>query len=140
MEYTPEPDAEWFEYRYDFYKGSQKINSWWMDTEGPVTLDDLRFALEKMKAVDLSFYCLDCNINTGEIDEYYMVHDHVWLYANPGDHGMLCISCLEGRLGRMLQPSDFTDAPVNGDFGNKSARLKERLGYGVEDEVEVSGL
>lgn len=133
-----DPDSDWCEYEYDFYKDGRKINSWFMDVEGDVTLHDLRDAMEKMKRVDLSFHCLDCAVNTSEIDEYYMVHDHIWLYANPDDYGMLCISCLEERLGRMLRPSDFTDAPVNGDFGNKSARLKERLGYGIENEVEVS--
>ena len=131
-------NGPWKEYRYDFIKDGNKVNEWWFDIDGHFpTLDDLRKALLKMKRVDESFYCLDCNIHTGESDEYYMVIDEVWLLANPADHGMLCIGCLENRLQRELVPSDFTDYPVNSDF-NKSDRLRKRLGYGVEDEVEVS--
>jgi len=74
------------------------------------------------------FACLDCETCTNCTGEYYMVHDHVWLSANPRDHGMLCIWCLERRLGRVLTKDDFTAAPVNsiwGQFG--STRLKNRL-------------
>ena len=42
-----------------------------------------------------------------------MVHDALWLKANPTDSGMLCIGCLEVRLGRTLTSEDFTDAPIN---------------------------
>ena len=42
----------------------------------------------------------------------------------------LCIGCLERRLGRLLTPLDFTDAPLNrlDDFAEKSDRLLNRLG------------
>jgi hypothetical protein len=48
-------------------------------------------------------------------DEYYAVHDHIWRRAveRSQRHGMLCLSCLERRLGRGLQPEDFKAAPVN---------------------------
>lgn len=58
-----------------------------------------------------AFLCLDCRRDTS--DEYYMVHDELWLEANPDDDGMLCVLCLEARLGRQLTAADFTDAPVN---------------------------
>lgn len=59
-----------------------------------------------------------------------MVQDEVWMQAQLTD-GMLCIGCLEQRIGRGLQPSDFTDAPINlpRAIGEKSQRLNERLGY-----------
>jgi hypothetical protein len=31
----------------------------------------------------------------------------------PNGGGMLCIECLEKRIGRRLTAADFTDAPVN---------------------------
>ena len=74
------------------------------------------------------FACLDCNACTNCNGEYYMVHDEVWKLANPADRGMLCIGCLEQRLGRLLTKDDFTDAPVNSmwlEWG--STRLKNRL-------------
>ena len=71
--------------------------------------------------------CMDCQVDTGEINEYYMVHDEVWLFANPNDSGILCVGCLEMRLGRELASSDFPDYPINQGFFEQSDRLKSRL-------------
>lgn len=51
--------------------------------------------------------CIDC----GQRAERYMVHDHIWPLAPHG--GELCFLCLARRLGRVLTPADFTDAPIN---------------------------
>jgi hypothetical protein len=64
------------------------------------------------------------------VDEYYMVHREVWAAAGMLPRGgMLCVGCLEARLGRRLTAADFTSAPVNdlrrGWRG--SARLLSRL-------------
>ena len=59
------------------------------------------------------FLCLDCKVSTLFTNEYYMVNDSLWTAANPLDNGMLCVSCLEGRIGRELHSGDFIDAPVN---------------------------
>lgn len=80
------------------------------------------------------FVCMDCNENTLHMGEYYMVHDFVWEYAvfllGTGSNCMLCIGCLENALGATLDQSFFTAAPINsGDFGRKSDRLMERLGF-----------
>jgi len=74
------------------------------------------------------FTCLDCAACTLCLGEYYMVTDQVW--SSVADHGMLCIGCLEQRLGRMLHAKDFTDAPINqiSDMtDDASARLLNRL-------------
>jgi hypothetical protein len=43
-----------------------------------------------------------------------MVRDELWAAAGmTPDGGCLCIECLEARLGRQLDRSDFTDASVN---------------------------
>jgi hypothetical protein len=56
-----------------------------------------------------------------------MVTDEVWSKAWPDERGMLCIGCLEVLLGRMLNALDFTDAPINTAYQERSARLIDRL-------------
>lgn len=81
------------------------------------------------KQLDQSvFGCVDCNVNTKAIDEYYSVHDHIWKKADIEPHGgMLCIGCLEKRLQERLMPQHFTDAPINHDWNQMSDRLRNRL-------------
>jgi hypothetical protein len=75
--------------------------------------------------------CLDCKEETSfrsdRADEWYMVHDALWLQAHPTGQGKLCIGCLERRLNRRLKSDDFTDAPVNEPGRGKSERLNSRL-------------
>lgn len=61
--------------------------------------------------VNKLFRCVDCSKDTMEND-YYSVENEVWLAAGMkidpmGDDGMLCIACLERRLGRPLTLADF---------------------------------
>ena len=72
------------------------------------------------------YNCMDCGVDTTKIDEYYGVRDEVWLEANPADFGILCIGCLETRLGRQLNRADFTDYPINRIFP-QSDRLKAAM-------------
>ena len=74
------------------------------------------------------FTCTDCAACTLCILEYYMVTDQVW--SSVADRGMLCIGCLEQRLGRKLTAVDFTACPLNDETvaWPKSDRLLERLG------------
>lgn len=77
-----------------------------------------------------NFNCWDCNIDTILIGEYYMVTNGVWEAATEDCYTdvMLCIGCLESRLGGRLTAEDFTDAPINtGLIFPQSARLQERL-------------
>ncbi len=56
-----------------------------------------------------------------------MVHDELWDQHGCGV-GVLCVECLESRMGRQLTPADFTDYPVNTITGwKKSDRLLSRL-------------
>lgn len=71
--------------------------------------------------------CVDCAVDTWEIAEYYMVTDDVWRWYGAGP-GMLCIGCLERRMGRSLTAADFTMAPINTDIDfRRSQLLQERL-------------
>jgi hypothetical protein len=83
-----------------------------------------------------AFNCWDCTVNTLDINEYYMVDDELWktgtIYAANdnycGTDVMLCIGCLENRIGGKLEPDDFPDYPINRGFFDYSARLANRLG------------
>jgi hypothetical protein len=83
--------------------------------------------------------CADCGLATITAGEWYMVGNGVWDEAwlgrrEPGWRHVpfceiLCIGCLEARLGRTLTAHDFTDAPVNDLNSGKhfSDRLLDRL-------------
>lgn len=66
-----------------------------------------------MKCFD-SNMCVDCGVDCIELNEYYMVTDACWKRAGIGPHdGMLCIGCLEGRLGKKLTPRNFKECALN---------------------------
>jgi hypothetical protein len=81
--------------------------------------------------------CADCSAGTIRLGEWYDVHDAVWEAAWRGrrkwwhdirGQAVLCIGCLEQRLGRTLVASDFTAAPCNNpNKVNISERLRVRL-------------
>jgi hypothetical protein len=83
--------------------------------------------------------CADCGLGTNTANEWYMVNDAVWQqawagrlkphHALPGQQ-ILCIGCLEARIGRRLWGADFPDVPVNDFLGEwyKSDRLLDRMG------------
>jgi len=73
--------------------------------------------------------CEDCKQNTSHMKEHYFVRTELWTLVHPSEAGMLCIGCFELRLGRVLVPSDFTDAHINDPKRYAmSDRLRNRLG------------
>lgn len=74
------------------------------------------------------FLCLDCGVDTGKIHEHYFITTETWLSVVGSKTGMLCIGCLEKRLGRTLTANDFTDCSLNNArYEPKSARLMQRM-------------
>lgn len=72
--------------------------------------------------------CLDCKQDTGKMHEHYFVRLPLWLSAVGSKTGMLCVGCLEGRIGRSLTPQDFTDAHINNPrLCPMSDRLRSRI-------------
>jgi hypothetical protein len=61
--------------------------------------------------------------------EIYQATDSVWRAARMGDHdGCLCVGCLEKRLGRTLNRTDFLAGHVfNGPTYPRTKRLQDRL-------------
>lgn len=84
---------------------------------GVVMADDpvaKRRCLEALQLFDdlAMLVCQDCPTEIC-FDNYYMVHDSLWKQAHPNVQGMLCLPCLEKRVGRRLVMGDFIDAVVN---------------------------
>jgi len=96
-------------------------------------------ALDQQIADSDDYPCHDCSQLTIPYErrrrsEYYMIHDVLWRQACAAapalnSEGMLCVGCLERRLGRMLTFSDFTYCPLNRAISKdkaQSARLRDR--------------
>jgi len=129
-----------------------------LQTNGPLKVDPARYLVDKSASACYSddmtihedcicqdgcstarcytaFNCWDCNINTLDINEYYMVTDELWelatIYAANDNHCstdvMLCIGCLEARIGGKLTTGDFPELPINRGFYPMSARLLSRV-------------
>jgi hypothetical protein len=68
-----------------------------------------------------------------------MLRDEVWAAAAPdnrpdGDSWMLCVGCVERRLGRLLVPADFDwTLSLNTESTIDSDRLLDRKGVEVLD-------
>jgi hypothetical protein len=80
--------------------------------------------------------CCDCSLGTNVAREWYMVKPKVWKEAWTGrrkpwhelpGQSVLCVGCLERRIGRTLCAADFADAVVNDPEGDISDRLRQRL-------------
>jgi hypothetical protein len=74
--------------------------------------------------------CHDCGCRPWgdwvEPHEDYYVHNELWRAACPDDDGfILCIGCLEARLGRTLRRPDF-GSPPNDSLGPPSDRFMDR--------------
>jgi hypothetical protein len=82
--------------------------------------------------------CADCGVGTLTLGEWYLVRNEVWEKAwaarrkswhsvVPGQQ-ILCIGCLEQRLGRTLTHRDFPDGvTLNKGICGMSGRLRDRL-------------
>ena len=83
---------------------------------------------EKMALGSVRFLCMDCRKDTDESQEYYMLEDALWQSLVPDIDGMLCLDCVERRLGRELSHADFSSVPVNAAQAVVCPALARRLG------------
>ena len=76
----------------------------------------------------LKWLCLDCKVHTGKAHEHYFVHTLLWMSAVRSEAGMLCVGCLEKRIGRRLVRADFPEVHINNPkLYPMSDRLRSRL-------------
>jgi hypothetical protein len=80
--------------------------------------------------------CCDCGLGTNVAREWFMVKPQVWKEAWAGrrkpwhelpGQSVLCIGCLEQRIGRTLCADDFADTVLHDLEGDISDRLRWRL-------------
>lgn len=74
-------------------------------------------------------HCVDCDIDTADIHEWYMVHGDVWAQTKL-EKGCLCVGCLETRIGRLTTADDYRFSMIW--FGPLSARLAARNGVTLD--------
>jgi hypothetical protein len=75
--------------------------------------DDSPRGYQEVDVKHPEFLCVDCGYDTW-VNEYYMVKESVWRASGMKPrNGMLCIGCLETRLSRPLNATDFSAAPIN---------------------------
>jgi hypothetical protein len=73
------------------------------------------------------FRCVDCGKDTNKSGEYYMVRDEVWAASKIAPHGgMLCLRCLERRIGREVNGQDFTAMCPSRKAWNKHVAARAR--------------
>lgn len=70
------------------------------------------------------YLCHSCDIDTGKIYEHYFIHTLLWLSVMPSIKGMLCIACLESKLKRKLNKTDFPAVSINNP---KICKMSDRL-------------
>jgi hypothetical protein len=93
-----------------------------LPTMSPAELDALQWFDE----------CGDCRARAWvDLKEDFYVHNNIWEQACPADPDiMLCVDCIEHRLGRQLTSADFRNPEyqiVRGKIGQKNIWRLERL-------------
>lgn len=90
------------------------------------------------------YLCKDCDVDTADIDEYFMIDGSLWNSCTTPEERdvshwdtddrrnslMLCVGCIEKRLGRKLTSVDFPhNIPLNWSVvgSTTSSRLKDRM-------------
>jgi hypothetical protein len=78
---------------------------------------------------DAHWHCLDCSKDTDITEGFFMLRDDLWrrLVRRPYRGGMLCLDCVQRRLGRELHHGDFANVPVNQQQAGKCPALARRL-------------
>ncbi len=75
------------------------------------------------------FDCEDCGSDTSNkgLKEFYVVNNVTWRIEAGFPSGMLCIGCLEARIGRELHCMDFPIIPANLDILMGTHTCSDRL-------------
>jgi hypothetical protein len=73
------------------------------------------------------WFCHDCGADCAELGENYMVRDAVWPIGATA--GVLCVGCIERRIGRRLVRDDFDPHWLSAIDADRelSDRLRDRL-------------
>jgi len=118
----------------------EKLFRYWIEIDDLTDYRNELEALQTMTPAELSavrWYdqCFDCGERAwSKLHEDFMVLDDLWYRACMAEPpmedggGLLCIACIERRLGRQLCRDDFKSGLLcNEDSQKKSARLMDRM-------------
>jgi hypothetical protein len=118
----------------------QKLEDYWYECSDLTNISNELQALRTMSPAELTALqwfdqCHDCGGRAWtQLREDYIVHDDIWHQACTAepvmkdDCGLLCVGCIEQRLGRRLNSADFeAGVPLNVERG-KSERLLDQSG------------
>jgi hypothetical protein len=78
-----------------------------------IDVDQIETAYRRSRQSDMAARrnrCMDCR-STESGGHDYMLRDEIWLSIVPDRLGLLCLSCVEKRLGRRLSEDDFLFTP-----------------------------
>lgn len=77
---------------------------------------------------DINHYCCkDCGIYTWTDHDAYMVKNYIWDIYGVGD-GMLCMECLQKRMGFFLRANHFISCELNRENANIGVmQIKDHL-------------
>jgi hypothetical protein len=78
-----------------------------------------------MGCATCDYACEGCRRCCHELGEWFMLMDHLWRIV-AGEGEVLCVGCVEARLGRELKLADFAQVPVNMEEG-QSDHLRDRF-------------
>ena len=72
---------------------------------------------------DKHWCCVDCDINTFiHTDDYFMVKHKIWKKFGVGTE-MLCVNCLEKRMGRKITKHDLLNCQLNTKINQFTMKL-----------------
>ena len=108
--------------RYPLDRYLHFLASAW-DPEDLLTVSDFLHTVAEVASLVHPPECVLC----GDTDDYYIVTNEIW-QRHGLRHHLLCIPCLESRMGRELNSEDFPDCGVNrGELGRLSQRHCDRM-------------
>jgi hypothetical protein len=108
---------------------SSNIEYYGLDNED-MCLEDAQQLMKVAQKNLHKSWCGDCGVRVFECGEYYSLRDSVWKSVARKSE-MLCVGCIEERLGRLLVNRDFRPCPLTDEIPlnprNYSARLISRV-------------
>ena len=84
--------------------------------------------------------CLDCSEDLSRPGgDYYGLKNHLWrqLVSRTQRHGMLCLRCVQTRLGRVLTTDDYKQASDAFDLDDPIHGPMSLDDYGILDDLRV---
>jgi hypothetical protein len=95
--------------------------------------------VDREPEIDTAFRCVDCGKDTGAPSgEYYSVGDDVWAASGLAPNGgMLCLACLERRIGRPLTMEDFAALVPSASAWERHIAARARCADPVPEQLEI---